>query len=202
MGRWPLLIRRPGEQTIAILAGVSDKIAREGIRGLREFPGFKWDYYLSQRGKRAKKYMLELPSSNNRGSAFPFFKFVLEAGIWREMKPSAKALYPVMRCFGFFDIHIYAELENDLEISINDFDEVYSQREYDLCDAELSIMAEHAGLHRNSITVALNELKQNFMIEPLTDSHGWKVFLKSRDSIIWTRDYLNRKVRASYMHKL
>jgi hypothetical protein len=96
----------PSEQTIAILGGVSDKIAREGIRGLEEFPGFKLNYYISKRGKRAKKYSLKLLSNDDRGSAFPFFKFILEAGIWREMIPSAKALYPVMRFFGFFDIHL------------------------------------------------------------------------------------------------
>jgi len=192
----------PSEQTIAIFAGVSDKTAREGIRGLEAFPGFKLDYYLSQRGKRAKKYMLKLPSSNNRGSAFPFFKFVLEAGIWREMKPSAKDLYPVMRYFGFFDINQYAEFEDDLEISENDFDVIYSDREYDFCDAEVNIMAEYAGLHRNSITAALNDLERNFLIEPLIGYNGWKVFLKSKDSTIWKRDYLNKKVMKSYKHIL
>ena len=189
----------PGEQTIAILAGISNKIVREGIRGLEAFPNFRCDYYLSRRGKRAKRFFLNIPSSNNGGSAFPFYKFILEAGIWREMRPIAKALYPVLRYFGFFDINLYSELEG-LEFCETDTEEVFPDREYDLCEAELKILAEFAGIHRNSINAALNDLVRNFLIEPLTVLSGWKVFLKSKDNTIWKRDYLNKEILSSYRH--
>ena len=133
-----------------------------------------WEYYLSPRGKRSKKFILKIPLKNNRGSAFPFYKFVLEAGLWSEMLPTAKALYPVMRCFGYFDINFYAKLE-DFEIYEGDFQEEYPERKYDFCDAEISTMAEHAGIHRNSVRAALKNLAQNFLIEPLGPD-CWKVF--------------------------
>ena len=69
----------PSEQTIAILAGLSDKIVREGITGLEAFPNFKCVYYLSRRGKRAKKFFINIPSSNNGNDIFPFYKFILES---------------------------------------------------------------------------------------------------------------------------
>jgi hypothetical protein len=189
----------PGEQTIAILAGISNKIVREGIRGLAAFPNFKSDNYITRRGKKGKKFFLNIPSSNNSGSAFPFHKFILEAGIWREIRPTAKALYPVLRYFGFFDINLYSELE-DLEFCEADMEEVFPDREYDFCDADLGILAEFAGIHRNSINAALDDLVRNFLIEPLNVYSGWKVFLKSRDYTIWKRDYLNKKILSSYRH--
>jgi hypothetical protein len=189
----------PGEQTIAIIAGISDKIVREGIRGLEAFPNFRYDYYLSRRGKRSKRFFINIPSNNNRGSAFPFYKFILEAGIWREMRPTAKALYPVLRHFGFFDINLYSEIE-DLEFCEADMEEVFPYREYDFCDADLGILAEFAGIHRNSIKAALDDLERNFLIQPLVVYSGWKVFLRSKDNTIWKRDYLNKKILSSYRH--
>ena len=187
----------PSEQTIGILSGISDKTVREGIRGLEAFPNFKCDYYLSRRGKRAKKFLVDIPSNEKRGSAFPFYKFIIEAGIWRELRPSAKALYPVLRHFGFFDINLYAELE---DIEISDFEEVYPDRKYDFCEAELGVLAKSANIHRNSVNPALSDLERNFLIEPLIEYSGWKVFLKSMDNTIWKRDYLNKKILRSYRH--
>jgi hypothetical protein len=106
-----------------------------------------------------------------------------------------------MRYFGFFDINLYAELE-DLEFYEGDFDEVYPDREYDFCEAEASVLAKYAGVHRNSINEALKDLERNFLIESPTGYTGWKVFLKSKDLIIWKRDYLNKKIMKSYKHIL
>lgn len=188
----------PSEQTIAILAGVSDKVVREGIKGLEEFPGFGWDYYLTKREKRGKKFSVNLPSTNYKGSAFPFYKFILEAGIWRKIRPSAKAIYPVMRYFGYFDIDEYAALEGP-ETEEGDYDEVYPVREFDYCVSERSVLVEHAGIHRNSLHTALQDLQANFLLESI-DYSRWKVLLRSKDNTIWKRDYLNKAVRCSYRH--
>jgi hypothetical protein len=186
----------PGEQTIAIFAGVSDKTVREGIRGLEAFPNFKCDHYISRRGKRAKKFILNARSSNN--DSFPFYKFILESGIWRKIKPSAKALYPVLRYFGFFDINLYADMENP-EICEADFEEVFPDREYDFCEADPVFLAQFAGIHRNSINAALDDLANNFLIESYAYLE-WKVFLRSKDLTFWKRDYLNKQILDSYRH--
>ncbi len=203
---WPVIachanergIAYPGERTIAILAGVSDKVAREGISRLDAFPGFDWDYYLTKRGKRSKKFKVKLPTVNNRGNAFRFYKFILEAGFWSEIRPSAKALYPVMRYFGYFDFFAYSELEY-VDYAA---DEIYSNREYDFCKAEIGVLAKYAGIHRNSVYSALENLESNILIEPTAEYYGWKVFLRSKDDNILKRDYLNEKIMRSYRHIL
>jgi hypothetical protein len=138
-----------------------------------------------------------LPSTNHRGSAFPFHKYILEAGIWRKLRPSAKALYPVMRHFGFFDFEVYSEIE-DVDYAADD---AFANREYDFCEADRNALIEYSGIHRNSLNPALRDLEDNFLIEPIGDD-GWKVFLRSKGNTIWKRDYLNKKVMRSYQHIL
>ena len=46
----------PGERTIAILAGLTEKTVREGIRGLKGFPGFEISHFATENGKRAKNF--------------------------------------------------------------------------------------------------------------------------------------------------
>jgi hypothetical protein len=191
----------PNERTIAILSGLNDKSAREGIRGLEAFPNFKISHYLTKRGKRAKKYYLNLPAANVKGRSFPFYKFILESGQWKELKPTAKALYPVMRYFSFFDINIYSEIE-DLGIDEGDYNETYPDRKYDFCEAEKKVMADLAGINRRSMNTALNDLERNMLIEPIGGNYGWKVFPKSKDDKIFKRSYLNEKIKASYKHTL
>jgi hypothetical protein len=107
-----------------------------------------------------------------------------------------------MRYFGFFDINLYAKLEDRDEIYEGDFDEVYPDRGYDFCKAEAGVLAKYAGVHKNSINAALRDLERNFLVEPLAEYYGWKVFLKSKNLTIWKRDYLNKKVMESYKHIL
>jgi hypothetical protein len=191
----------PGERTIGILSGNTDKTVREGLRGLRDFPEFKMSYYITKRGRKAKRFFLNLPSQNLKGRSFPFYKFLLESGQWRELKPTAKALYPVMRHWGYFDIYKYAE-EEDLELDECDMNEIYPVREYDFCEAEKRLMAEHAGISVRSINGALVSLQNNFLVELLGGMYGWKVYLKSKDQTIWKRDYLNKKIMKAYKHEL
>jgi len=192
----------PGEETIAAIAGVRNKVAREGIRGLSGFPGFKWNYYLTRRGKRGKKFSLKLPSSSKHGKAFPFHKFIFDSGIWNEIKPTAKALYPVMRYFSYFDIEVYLNyrFDQDIEEEPSEFfkeGDSFKQREFEICEAEPGILAKYAGFHRNSLKSALNNLEQNFLIEPDDQLDAWRVFLRSKDNTFYKREYLNKKL----MHK-
>ena len=62
----------PSEQTIAILSGLTDKVVREGIRGLDGFPGFSFEQYVTRRGRRSNKFQLEMLRNSERGAGFPF----------------------------------------------------------------------------------------------------------------------------------
>ena len=183
----------PGELTIGILSGLSKKQVRRGINGLKMFPDVTvYD------NKRLKRFDIKLPQEAIKGKTFPFYQVVLEYGLWRELKPTAKALYPAMRCFSQFDLEIYLDIEGDEEKSHLDFDEVYADREYDFCSENKKTLADFAGIHRNSINDALSNLEKNYLIERNTNWKLWKVYLQSKDGAYWKRSFLNKKIARSF----
>ncbi|SDP57680.1 helix-turn-helix domain-containing protein [Desulforhopalus singaporensis] len=192
----------PGEQAIAILSGLSDKTVRQGIRGLEDFPGIEIQNYVTKRGRRSKRYKIDKPPEV-QGRSFPFYRGVFEGGNWLHLIPSAQALYPVMRYFGYFDsvvCEIYLYEEDAGGYDLHDFDAVYKDRKWDFCIAELDILAEYAGISKRSVYDALRSLGDNHLIENYSDEDlvGWKVFLLP--TTIYNRDYLNEKTRDKYRH--
>jgi hypothetical protein len=177
----------PGQEAIAALSGRTSKTIRAGIRALEGFPGFACDPYTTKRGVRAIRYRLQLPDKRERGRTFFFKHVIIDGGIWRELKPAAQALYPVMRYFGRYD---YWEDENE----VDDFDERYANREWELCNADNGQLAKHAGIDRHTVADAMKSLKENFLIEPHVDGNGqkaWKVFIKP--AYTWKASYLNKR---------
>ena len=183
----------PGEETLSALSGRSEKIVREGILNLQNFPGFRWEYYTTKRGRRSKKFFLTFPPKK-RGQSFPFYRFILESGIWQNLRPSSQALYPVMRLFGFFDLELYSD-EEEIEEEFHDYKNIYKQRDYDFCVAKKGNLVKYAGIARRSMPRALRDLEDNFLIEPLEENKGWKVFLRSENNTYWKRDCLNSQIR-------
>ncbi len=191
----------PGEQTIGILSGLSDKKVREGIRALDDLPSFTSQYYVTRRGNKSKKYHISFPPSNVKGASFPFHKHILESGIWQELKPTAKALYPAMRFFGFFDIDIYNEVDAGNEyVELADFSEVYADRKYDYCCADKDQLVIHAGISNRSLYTALQDLKSNCLVFDVDNWNGWRVYIHPEEH--FKRSYLNAKIKKSYNHLL
>jgi hypothetical protein len=187
----------PCERTIAILAGRSDKIVRNGIRDLEDMPGIEFKHYITRKGRKSKKFFIDKPP-NEKGRAFPFYKAVLETGIWSRMKPTAQALYPVMLHFGYYDPDIYSTIEDDSS-SIEDPIDFFPNRKWDICDADLDILSSYAGITQRSIKAALLNLESVKMIESDNKlSRGWKVFI--RPKAYYKRDFLNSEIADKYRH--
>jgi hypothetical protein len=187
----------PGELTIGILSGLSKAMVRKGIKGLKAFPDITIDAK-----KRPKRFKVKLPQEAINGKTFPFYQVVLEYGLWRELKPTAKALYPVMRSFAKFDLEVYLDIEGDDEKCYADFDEVYRDRKYDLCDENKNVLVKHAGVHRSSVKGALNDLKRHHLIEWNAEWKLWKVYQKSKAETYWKREFLNEKILKSFRSAL
>lgn len=195
----------PGERTIAILSGLSDKIARAGIQGLVGFPGFHLSYYVTKQGRRSKKFAIDFPPEHEKGRYFFFHKCIFEGGNWQTLKPVSRALYPVMRYFAHFDRDLYLELEESAEWSFDtsEFGESYKNRRWDVCMAEIGIMADLAGISRPSVYEALKDLEDRFLIKDQGyDDEGarrWIVFIMP--PMIYTRSSLNKIIMKKYSYE-
>lgn len=183
----------PGEETIAALSGLTTKSVRKGIHDLEGFPGFDWDYYLTRRGKRGKRFQVTFPPPRERGRVFFFSRGIMYGGIWSKLKPSARALYPIMRHFSH-----YVFDEDDGRVSVEhvcDFNEAYANRRYELCSAEVGQLIKHAGIHKSTQPDAIKSLRDNFLLEPDLDGSGnWKVFIIPTH--YWRASYLNQRLRS------
>jgi len=182
----------PGEETIAALAGLTAKSVRKAIKvDLDGFPGFDWSYYLTKRGKRGKRFLLKFPPKREKGRAFFFFRGIMDGGIWRELKPSAQALYPVMRYFARYD-----DGEDETLDDLDTFDERYEKRKWESCSAKIKELEKYSGINRRSIHEALRSLEKNFLIETDADGAGektWKVYIEPKK--YWKASFLNQSLK-------
>ncbi len=88
----------PTEVTIAIETGISPKTVREGTKALEKlWDGFKIARYMTNRGRSAKKYHLNLPSVNVKGKSFPFHGYIIESSQWQNLIPTANVTGGVKR---------------------------------------------------------------------------------------------------------
>jgi len=182
----------PGEEVIAALSGLTPKSVRKGIHDLEGFPGFHWEYYLTRRGRQGKRFFIDPPPKGEKGRSLFFYRIIIDGGMWSELKPAARSLYPVMRYFSRYDAYEDEDLEN-----VSDFDEHYANRKWELCDAEAGQLAKYAGINRHTVAEAMKNLQKNFLLEPHEDSNAEKtskVYLIPKK--YWKTSYLNQKLKT------
>jgi hypothetical protein len=185
----------PSEQTIGILSGVTEKTVRQGICGLRNFPGFLIETYTTRTGNRGKKFKVASPE---HGKAFPFYKTIITGGNWMMISTAARALYPVLRVFGYFDRD---SIEDDSIIHTDaDFQDCYKSRDFDFCKSEIQMLSFYAGISRRSFTKAIESLEINALLEKDDSGKGLKVFLHAtRHYHILRLNYISTKKFAGKM---
>jgi DNA-binding transcriptional regulator YhcF (GntR family) len=185
----------PSERTIAVLAGVCENTVREGIKGLKRYRFFAVDTHVTSRGHRANKYFIKPPPKNKGASAF-FYKAVVIGGNWLHLIPSAKALYPVLKIYAFYDYLAYIEeVKHESETAAV----LYEERDFDFVQADLDVMAEYAGLSQKSVKKALENLEEHSLIEeayPIDGHQTWKLYeIPPRR---YEADYLNQVAAKRY----
>ncbi|HPK54191.1 MAG TPA: helix-turn-helix domain-containing protein [Smithellaceae bacterium] len=182
----------PGAEVISAKAGLTIGSVRKGIHDLENFPGFKWEYYTTRRGKRGKRFFVKFPDKGEQGRTFFFYRGIMDGGIWRKLKPAARALYPVMRYFAR-----YEDGEDEGLDEIDEFKDRFAARKWELCNALVIELADNAGIDRRTIKDALKSLEENFLIEPYeieTGEKAYKVFIIPHSQ--WKARYSNQQIRS------
>lgn len=181
----------PGEETVAALSGRTAKIARQGIRDLKGFHGFTISPYPTKRGKRGKKFQIDLPPKGQTGRSFFFYRGIIDSGLWSELKPTAQSLYPTMRYFARYEEEF--EFEETLEDDVSDFKERFNNRTYEICKAEIGQLAKFAGIDRRRVGDVISNLEKNFLVESF-ENDEYRVYLKPPK--VWQAGYLNEKLKS------
>lgn len=179
----------PSQLTIGILCGLHPKAVSEGVRGLAGVPGFSVSCFVNNRGKNAHKYSIT-PAPKIKGRAFPIYREIMDGGNWFQVSEAGKALYPVMRNYGYFT-------QDDCggeEDSPIDFMDSFKNRDFELCEAQYNVLQEYSGLSRQSIYNGIQSLENASLIEKY--SGVWKIFL--RPEKIFKRDFLNTEVQKRF----
>jgi hypothetical protein len=197
----------PSELTIAALSGYSEKKVREGLKSVEGFSLMeKVERYITNSGNNGKKYHLCIPKNQVNDGRFRFFRYILESGWWRKMTRDAKAVYPVMRCFTTFDPYDYGFIEDIEEDPETVMQEYYPNREYDICRADLSIIADHAGLTIDRLRKALVNLADCYLLDDMELVYEdeadvdrvWRIFIKPKDKTILKRSFLEGELSKSF----
>jgi len=178
----------PGEVAVAALSGRTPKTVRHGIRDLDGFPGFTWQHYLTRQGKRGKRFRIEFAPKNEKGRSFFFHRGIIDGGIWCELKPTAQAIYPVLRYFARYD----DDYDED-DDPPSEFIERYATRSWEMCSAEVVQLAKYAGVERHTVSEAMKNLQENFLLEP-NGCGEWRVYIIPAK--YWRAGYLNQKLRT------
>lgn len=184
----------PAQTTIAIMAGVDPKTVRKGLDALDDTPGFSRTSKINARGHRFYTYKIR-NGSPEKGRSFAFFRAVIDGGNWHLCSDSARAVYPVMMAFSYFDLDEYTavtEIEEHQDLTISEMNQFitdgdFAQRRFDFCSADLDVLAEYAGITERSVRSALESLEKHFLVERIAsvyedddedseDLTVWKVY--------------------------
>jgi hypothetical protein len=174
----------PSQETIGIMAGCDDKTARAGQKGFVNFPGITSYSRVTRRGNRAIVHKFADPPYEN-GRVFHFHNIMIEGGNWSQLSPSAKAIYPVMRHFSYFEFDLNNQhFQEDYKLRYGEgcsysngpdwFDnpsetlQAFTERKYEFCTADKDVLLEYSGLKSiQSIYNGLRDLKDRGLINEI-----------------------------------
>jgi hypothetical protein len=117
------------------------------------------------------------------------------------LRPSAQALYPVLRTFAFFDPEAYDGSPDD------SWWKSYRNRKFDFVNMDFDVMAEYAGITERSLDSALNSLSEHDLLAEVDEATEydldfysefptWAVYVDPEYR--YKRDYLNELTAKRY----
>lgn len=186
----------PSQTRIAIYSGVTEKSVRQGLVGLQNFPDFGITKEFSRRGRKKNRYWIK-PATKIKGISVFISHAFFNGGNWALLSSSAKAIYPVLKYFCYWEYDLYQEYE-EMDEPPSETYEVYRDRKYDFLIADPEAIAEISGVCQRSISSAFQSLENHYFMEHigLIGNHEtWKLFTQP-PSIFNT--YMNEQARDKY----
>lgn len=184
----------PSHQTIGALAGLSEKSVSKGIKSIESLDDFDVKTHRTSKGNKAFKYVI--PKYEGDG-LIKINHSLFASGYWRELTPTAKSVYIVLRVLAEYDEWSFELSEED------DFTEFYKTRKWDLVRFQSrKQIADLAGITTQSLTAAIKSLKEHDLIcDHPEEEYEQVIYLAPKDRSFYKRSYLNKKLKESFQHK-
>jgi hypothetical protein len=115
-----------------------------------------------------------------KGRFFPFYRCLIDSGVWADLGPRAKALYLALRQTAEFDFYLYSEIEG-LEVEINDFgwnSDAYRDRKWESNHQPLANLCRMANINKSNIQSAFAQLQRHRLVERI--ENYFMVYLKPK----------------------
>jgi predicted transcriptional regulator len=168
----------PAMQRIGDLSGLTRQTVSKAVRALSRAQIVHNSFRVTERGHVQYTYQLPLPKQGRR-RAFFFDRSLVDDGVWASLSTPAKALYPVLRTYAYPDFECY-DIEDDQAEAMQGR---YADLDYEFCDPDPWVLANHSNLSESSIYRGLRSLLEHGLLEE-TDVHcdddsprkRWKVY--------------------------
>jgi hypothetical protein len=114
-----------------------------------------------------------------KGRFFPFYRCLIDSGVWADLKPRAKALYLVLRQFAKFDFELYCEIE-DLYLDPIDRREAYRLRKWEVVHGHsLAELCDLVDIESSDIQSTLIRLTEHRLVDRV--GSDFMIYLKTHD---------------------
>ncbi len=147
-------------------------------RGIEELDERILDFKITKTKTGGLRYHVPLiPRANSK--VFPFYRSIIDSGIWAELTPSAKVLYLTMRSNAYFNLDEY-QIAADFENYIEDgtWQENYKSRKFEFLIISKFELAASSRLARQTHYDEIDCLKKNGLLVWNPDLENWWVYLK------------------------
>ncbi len=155
------------------------KHSRPSVKcGIEELDELISDFKITKTKNGGNRYHVPLiPKASSK--VFPFYRSIIDSGIWAKLTPSAKVLYLAMRSHAYFDLDEY-QIAADFENYVEDgtWQENYKSRKFEFLRMSKSQLGAISGLTRPSVYDSLEYLEENGLIVWNPDQENWRVYLK------------------------
>ena len=145
----------PSQWRIGAQCGRTERALHAPLKKLVEQAGcVTRELKTTARGRQQYWYRVTFPP-RERGRSFPFHKAIIDGGNWRLLKPTAQALYPVLRTFSHVCVEDVMEEADCSYVEINEYFGSVSIAEF---EGDWDTACRYSGISGRSVDNAATSL--------------------------------------------
>ena len=191
----------PTQDTIGCLCNICEPKVAEGIHGLLVANVIQLKRLIWPSGNQGWQYKPVTPTHNPKitGQDFRVFSSVVFGGNWRQLTPTAKALYITLLGLGKWDVNqsnIAADVEDYYSMSIE-----YGERAFDTVHDNTKTICHYAGIATRSFQSAFDSLDCACLAKEVCTNAGYAINVYIRPPYKFKKSFLEKQIAVGNKRK-